>query len=158
MGVDGNAIGTNFGRNEFKTPTNLITLKSSPWDHGNIEDIISRNRMSYVNTENTKNSFISLEFRDHKICPTAYTLRRSRNTLQILRNWNLEGSNDGEKWDVLSAHVNDESLDTKNVSNTWEIKKCNEFYKIFRIYQTNKNSFLLWYLMCTGFEIYGHLA
>lgn len=57
-----------------------------------------------------------------------------------LRNWTLQGSNDGKNWSVLKRHVNDASLNAGYGSASWPITDCTKSYRHFRILQTGKNS------------------
>ena len=68
------------------------------------------------------------------------------------------GSNDGNNWIIIKEHRNDTTFNTPKQSHTWTIQNCNQSYRMFRIYMTDKNSHGYWYLSCHGFEIYGHLT
>lgn len=87
-------------------------------------------------------SYLGFDFSSthYKLCPNHYWIQH-RNDFDetALRNWNLEGSNDGEQWDILLQHVDDHSLVGKMSSEAnWKIKS-KTFYNRFR-------------LLCTGYS------
>jgi len=90
--------------------------------------------------------------------PTHYTLRHYASyDTEALRDWKLQGSNDGQKWTKLLSHKKDTSLEKKGATKTWVIPKVKKTFRIFRILQTGENSNGHWYLALSGFEIYGKL-
>ncbi len=56
--------------------------------------------------------------------------------------------------------MEDPGLTGKGSTHTWELDlpAAREFYSMFRLYQTGKNSNNHYYLACSGFELYGALA
>ena len=76
-----------------------------------------------------------------------------------LRNWQLQGSNDGDgnTWDVLMTHNDDLSLNEPDATHTWTIQDITTFYRYIRIKMTGPASSRGWYLSCSGFEIYGEV-
>ena len=76
----------------------------------------------------------------------------------VLRNWNLEGSNDNIDWTVLREHNDDTSLAQEAYSEShWDVNSAasNSPYRFFRILQTGPNSSGDNNLMCCGIELYG---
>eukprot|EP01084_Bolivina_argentea_P014258 26636_1 len=132
-------------------------MKSSGWNNGDIKDVVGR-EMKYCNTTTTANSWISIDFQKLQIKPTTYTLRHDNNGSDYLRNWSLYGSNNGTDWTTLKKHVNDESINGKGATFTWNVDNCHQFYHMFRIRTDGKNSQNQWHLLCSGFELYGHLT
>ena len=76
-----------------------------------------------------------------------------------MRNWRLEGSNDGSSWTTLREHSNDTALseDAWSVAH-WPLPDVATAYRHFRIYQTGANSTGTNHLTCTGIELYGLLG
>ena len=74
-----------------------------------------------------------------------------------LRNWQLQGQNeaDGDNWDVLIEHKNDESLNEPDGTASWSIPNIVKFYQYFRLQMTEPGSSNRWSICCSGFEIYG---
>ena len=64
----------------------------------------------YNYTDNIPGSWMAVDLR-RSLRPTHYCLRSDRNSGGYkLRNWRLEGSNDGSSWTTLCEHCNDTSL------------------------------------------------
>eukprot|EP01083_Nonionella_stella_P111629 327589_1 len=157
------AIGSNYGQKQFSNPhtQGLITITSSKWDNRylvELEQILGRVEQSFhCLSENIQNGWFSIDVgANMKIKPTHYTLRHSNQGSHYLRTWNFEGSNNGENWNILKRHDDDTSLNTTFGTHTWSVE-CTESYQMFRIYMVGKDSNSYWYLLCSGFEIYGNL-
>lgn len=106
-----------------------------------------------------KDAWFAVDFLQHRLRPTAYTLRHySSWDTECLRDWKLQASNDGKKWTKLLSHKKDCSLNKRGDSHTWAIPRTKKPYRLFRILQTGKNSNGHWYLALSGFEIYGTLS
>ena len=94
--------------------------------------------------------------------PSHYTLQHySSYDLEALRNWRLEASQDGLQFDTLLVHSNDQTLQRRGQTATWEIPQSQQtagrFYRFFRIHQTGLNSNNNHYLALSGVEMYGWL-
>eukprot|EP01083_Nonionella_stella_P095038 266732_1 len=156
-----NAIATHYGQTQWANPAKqgLIAIKSSGWEDGNIEDVLSRTKvMGDCGSSNTKHSWLSIDFgAKKKIKPSHYTLRHDGWNGGYLRKWHFEGSNDGINWNVLMEHHNDKNLNSPYATHTWAIDG-NGYYQMFRIFMTGINSTRQCYLSCSGFEIYGYLT
>ena len=84
-------------------------------------------------------------------------MRSDANGALNLRNWRLEGSNDGSQWTTLRNHSNDSSLSNqKNSVAGWAVDSQTA-YQYLRVFQHGKNSIRNNYLMCNGLELYGDL-
>jgi len=106
-----------------------------------------------------KESWFMIDLLHWRVCPTAYTLRHySSWDTEALRDWKLQGSNDGKKWSKLLSHKKDCSLNKKGESKTWAIPRTKKAFRFFRILQTGKNSNGHWYCALSGFEVYGTLS
>lgn len=120
-------------------------------------EVVGREVLRCV-TKAQPNSWFSIDFKDKMVQPTAYTLRHySSWDVEALRNWNMEGSNDGVNWTIISKHTNDSSLNAKGATHTWAVQ-CKDAYRIFRILQWGLNSNRHYYLCLSGFEIYGTVS
>lgn len=61
-------------------------------------------------------------------------------------------------WKLLKRHVNDQSINGKGASATFDIEPTlvqNRSFSKFRVRQTAVNSNSHHYLACSGFEVYG---
>jgi hypothetical protein len=90
-----------------------------------------------------------------------YDLRHGNkfDSSHVLRNWNLEGSNDGVEWVVLRQHVNDTSLaETAHSTASWEVNNPDGLaFSRFRIIMTGPNSTGDHHLFMMGLELYGRV-
>ncbi|CAG9534153.1 unnamed protein product [Cercopithifilaria johnstoni] len=128
--------------------------------YGQHEDILSREALN-CHTSDDKNAHFTIDLGVY-FYPNTYTLRHARGYgRSALRNWLLQGSNNGRIWDVLVVHENDTSLNYPGSTATWPIV-CSEGkdpYRYIRIAQNGKNaSNQNHYLSLSGFEIYGDVV
>jgi hypothetical protein len=90
-----------------------------------------------------------------------YDLRHGGTSAQnhVLRNWNLEGSNNGVEWVVLHRHANDTSLAaTGHSTASWEVDNPDGLaFSRFRIIMTGPSSNGNHYLFMMGLELYGRV-
>ena len=74
----------------------------------------------------------------------------------VLRNWQLQASNDGAEWTTLRAHANDAALAATAFSTaSWAVEGGKGAFAQFRVLQTGKNSGGWDNLFCAGIELYG---
>jgi len=117
--------------------------------------IVGRSLCRCVTLPNRESWFV-IELCDVWLRPTAYTLRHYDSwDTEALRDWKLQGSNDGKKWAKLLSHKKDESLERKGATKTWVIPKPKKSYKMFRLLQTGRNSNNHWYMALSSVEFYG---
>jgi len=110
-------------------------------------------------TRDSPDAWIAVDLtRLRRMCITGVTLRHGlKDESNFLRNWNLEGSADGKRWDVIRTHTEDLSLSGKGFpSASWDIES-KVFYRCFRIFQTGPNSDGNDSLALSGLELYGTL-
>ena len=108
-------------------------------------------------TDGVADSSMSVDLgADRSVVPSHYCLRNS-NYYCALRNWELQGSNDGAEWSTLKQHQNDKSFSDEACSvAAWPVQ-TEQAFRHFRIQQTGPNSKNHHHLNCTGFELYGEL-
>lgn len=76
----------------------------------------------------------------------------------VLRNWELQGSNDGSEWVTLRKHEDDDSLLLTGFSTaSWPVEARGAFAQ-FRVFQTDENSDGNHSLACAGIELWGALV
>eukprot|EP01083_Nonionella_stella_P065041 170041_1 len=175
-------FGTNFGReNVYTNPANTGAVNfegqintSYSREHGSNEVIVTPSTHfsgSYHNVLGRKsgvqcgtthpdpNPCFTIDFGDFEINPTAYSVRHGYHKGYCLRDWNFEGSKDGQEWTLIRKHSNDTSIQDWNEMKTFTIEnKTNQYFKIFRIFKTGNCSSGTDHLMMSGFEVYGHLV
>jgi len=109
-------------------------------------------------TNNEPNGWISFDINPNnknmiKFIPTHYVYGFQTN-MWLPRNWNFEGSVDGNVWDVLKAHVNDQTIMNATVF-TFEVNNVVQGYRYFRMRVTGPDSSATNYLGLSGFEMFG---
>jgi len=156
-------LGTNANTMQWSNPSKnrrevQILSASLLADSADATAIVGRQAVRCVTKPNRNGGWFIIDFGDRKIKPTHYMLRHyiSWDT-EALRNWNLEGSNNGNNWEIIKVHKDDQTLKMKGQCFTWGVQ-TNSFYSMFRIRQTGSNSNNHWYVALSGFEIYGSMT
>ena len=110
-------------------------------------------------TQDSANSWFQVDLQaPRRLQVTHYCLRTSEHTASHkLRNWRLEGSNDGSQWTTLRNHSNDSSLSGQPHSVAGWAVDSQTAYRYLRVFQHGKSSSNDNYLMCNGLELYGDL-
>ncbi|XP_031560354.1 putative protein tag-278 [Actinia tenebrosa] len=98
------------------------------------------------------------------VFPNHYSLRHgNQNGLAAIINWKLEGSRDGNNWQVLKEHKNERGWYKSRVAGnpfttgSWPIEGPIHAVPYLRIYQTGKNSVCDYTLYLSGIEVHGVL-
>jgi hypothetical protein len=160
-------LGTN-GRttayvNPHTTGKVVVTASSVHPNQGTLEGFIGHERpvthggCNY--TSNVAGSFVALQL-PLPLAVTRYTFRNDAyGASNALRNWNFEGSNDGDEWVVLRQHVNDQSLAAQPYATaSWDVNPDGLAFLHFRIHQTGVNLKGNHLLMMAGLELYGRVG
>mgnify|MGYP001456268586 CR=1 FL=1 len=157
-------IGTAGGTREYQNPhvTGDVQVTSSSLRSGNIEHFVAHSSPnSGTYTDDTRNSWFMVDLKEpHRLEVTHYCLRHGYSNGSFrLRNWRLEGSNDGNNWTTLRNHNNDQSLPDSGYSEAgWAVDGCDPGgYRFLRIFQHGYDSSGYHHLMCSGIEFYGVL-
>eukprot|EP00948_MAST-09A_sp_MAST-9A-sp1_P001766 g1766.t1 len=112
---------TNIGERSDRLKNSVIVKSSSTFD-GSLADITGREHHNggYFETDDEVLSWVQFTLPDKlTLRPTEYTLGYPiHGHAHIPRNWELQGSIDGELWHVLSSHKNNTDLDNANSSDT----------------------------------------
>lgn len=114
-------------------------------------------------TDNEPGTWMSVDLGEGRsLVPNYYCLRNGSINSSYngsMRNWWLQGSNDGKHWDTLRSHTNDTSLKDQSFSvAAWPVlQDTSAAYRHFRILQTGKNASGQNDLTCSGIELYGAL-
>ena len=161
-------LGTKSHSTAYANPHKSGDVKASrSSDHkqgGKAEDFIGREKVDCY-TKNVANSWMMVDLGfDRVLQVDHYCLRHGYKTgSYVLRNWNLEGSNNNIDWTVLREHNDDTSLAQEAYSEShWDVNSAasNTPCRFFRILQTGPNSngnhyLMCILLMCSGIELYG---
>jgi hypothetical protein len=158
----GTARGTRAWQNPHDSGALHVTLSSV--GSGSVNRLVANLNVYpdsgyYLHTSNQPNSWMAVALRDGvRVRPTGYVVSTdgvgaSGNCL--LRNWQLQGSVDGQTWTTLRTHTDDGTLTQRTVSGYWPIEGANAYYAHVRLLQTGANSSGDNYLMATSLEVYG---
>jgi len=146
------------GTGPWKNPTETgkVVVTSSTPISGNGNLIVERkmNQSCYIAGTN---SWFCFELRTATLQPTYYTLCSDTNQGYYTRNWDLEASTDGKKWQKLRSHLNDLSFSGPSQAHSWPVTSTG-YFSYFRVLQTGINSSLNTHFMIGGFELYGDLV
>lgn len=152
-------IGTDEGRSAYRNPVPArlgVTMSSSAGASQN--SIADRNVRSGA-VENSygreRNPWIALDFKGARVRVEKYFIAQEHD--HYLRNWRLEGSDDGMTWVTLRDHVNDATLTSSHRTHVFDVN-APRFWKRLRLYVTgpshnNANNFDI-----TQLEFYGWVS
>ena len=109
-------------------------------------------------TNSEPNSWMSVDLgQGHSLIVDHYCLRMDYGAFKP-RNWELQGSDDGDHWHTLRRHQADSKLAETSLSTAnWPVEAGGRFFRQFRILQTGLSSFDTHVLQCAGIELYGTL-
>lgn len=151
-----------------KTPNSIfkeIKITSSSL-YNNDESYSPQNVIQYENpavefcTKSIKDSWICFDFINHLISPTHYKIRScpfNKNS-DHPKSWNIEGSNDGIKWELLDSQNNNSSLNGINLVSSFEIKNPeSKKYRFLRMKQLESWRNNADYFNINCIEFYGEL-
>lgn len=154
-------IGTDEGkstvyRNPLASRTVLVSMSSSA---GAAPQSVADRNISSSPAENSygreRNPWIAIDFKESKVRLESYFIAQEHD--HYLRNWRLEGSDDGNNWDTLREHVNDTTL-TSSHRHHFFLVNAKKYYSRFRIYVTGPSHTGQTNFDITQLEFYGFLA
>ena len=155
-------IGTRGGTAAYRNPHELGEVVSSASSLGNraaVEHFVQHAHAAPVHnfTDNVPQSWLAVDLGEGRSLVVDHYCLRSDNIGLKLRNWELQGSLDGQTWQTLRAHQGDTSLSSRSMSTAaWPVDAGAQAFRHFRIQQMNVNSSgNRHYLMCAGIELYG---
>jgi hypothetical protein len=111
-------MGTAEGKNtSYNNPVDSgeLNIRMSTTAGANVRSLTDRNYTSSP-VENSYGSdaapWIEFDFKKYKIRPTHYFLAQEQD--HYVRNWRIEGSDDGTNWTLIREHANDATIHTSN--------------------------------------------
>ena len=110
--------------------------------------------------ENDSDAWLCLDFKDKKVNPSHYSLKSYPGGNVNIINWNIEGSNDGEKWEILDSQRDSSALTSSNAEVTFEMKNKphnDEYYRYLRIHQTGQNNNNDYRMIISSIEYFGSI-
>ncbi|KAK8847913.1 hypothetical protein M9Y10_018961 [Tritrichomonas musculus] len=112
-------------------------------------------------SQDDKNSWICFDFKEHRVCPSYYTLKSANwgPNNGHPKNWVIEGSADNSSWRLLDEQSNCCILNGREIVHSFKIKNfdSNSEFNYIRMRQTGPNWCGDDYLGFKSFEIYGVL-
>jgi len=134
-----------------------VRVTASSIEKGQLAQLVSRNT-GELWTKDVPASWFAIELlKGRSVVLSYYTLRHGRGyKSDCLRAWDLQGSNDGVEWELLSRHTMDKSLNGPFGEHSWPVKTEHAF-RFFRVIQTGHNSSNHNFLALSGMELYGDL-
>jgi hypothetical protein len=113
-------------------------------------------------TDNVTNSWMAVELLGGgvRVRPTGYMISTDgygAGGSYHVRNWVLQGSDDGRTWTTLRAHSNDATLSKERTTAYFAIEGVapGAYYAHLRVLQTGKNATGTDHLTATSLEVYG---
>ena len=130
---------------------------------GEASDILNHKKGAISGTAERENSWWSIDLGlSHRLIITHYSLRQGkRHGESALTDWQLEGSYDGKNWEELKTICN--GTDPQFVApppfytGTWSVGGEIPAFRLFRIFQTGRNSSGRYGIHLSGIELYGVL-
>ncbi|KAJ3451146.1 hypothetical protein M0813_27968 [Anaeramoeba flamelloides] len=157
------SIGTQKNKKTFKNPSKKqktkFTIHASSIERGDPLDVTGRKELEFW-TKDVPASWVLFDFGPNRlILPNNYTIMHGGNyKADLLRNWDLQGSNDTQNWTVLRQHRNDTSLNGNFGTASWSIDlQLERGFRYLRLLQSGYNSSHHNFLLLSGIEFYGEL-
>jgi hypothetical protein len=160
----GTARGTRAWQNPHDSGALRVTLSSVESGSANllVANVAPQaNSNYYLYTSNQPNSWMAVALRDGvRVRPTGYVVSTDAwgaSGSQLLRNWQLQGSVDGQAWTTLRTHTDDGTLTQQTVSAYWPVEgvAAGAYYAHVRLLQTGMNRTGYYVLCATSLEVYG---
>jgi hypothetical protein len=124
-----------------------------------LSDVVGREHGRFFTNYTGEKKWVAVSLLSNApICPCYYALRNSYISGYSLRNWQLQGSTDGHHWDVLSFHVDDQTIQAISYGYAWPVKGATKYYSNFRIYSTGLQEDYSSMMGIGGFEVYGKVS
>eukprot|EP00756_Hemistasia_phaeocysticola_P029396 Hpha_TRINITY_DN16230_c1_g1::TRINITY_DN16230_c1_g1_i1::g.11431::m.11431 len=109
----------------------------------------------------SKPSYVAFDFTDYEVLPTHYSISHAADLPRaFLRSWSLRGSGDNYRWDILSKHTNDDTINEACTSAQFRISipESPKFYRYFMIrLEPQGSSSATNQLVSNCFELYGYV-
>jgi len=127
-------IGTNEGKTGYTNPAGSTVIITMSTSGGSASSCVFDRNLTGGAAENSYGSsglpWISVEFKRHKLRPTHYFVAQDQD--HFLRNWRMEGSDDGSSWTSMREHSNDTTLNSGNRWSFFEMRGT-AFYRHIRL-------------------------
>ena len=146
-----NKHGNNIHQNGIITPNSSSTYSTQYRQKAiNYEDD------DYWESTNNQGEWWGINFKKMKIKMNGYSLQSPRNG-HHLKNWIIEGKNEGENWKEIHRHVNNNDLKDDYSQHYYSLPELTDSYQIFRIRSIGKNTINCQYICIDKIEIFGEI-
>ena len=95
-------------------------------------------------SDNNPGNWLEFDFKKYKVKITGYSLKTNNgppNQQYHLKNWVIEGSQDGSEWIEIDKQENNNDLNGSNYSHYYPISDSNEEFQYVRIKSTGENHY-----------------
>jgi hypothetical protein len=123
----------------------------APW---NVADLRNQNLVFWSETE--PDQWICFDFKTIRIRPTHYTIQTYDRECH-LKNWVIEGSDDGVSWTEIDRRENNRDLKKEFAVKTFTVSRSGSFPRI-RLSQIGPNHYGNNELAFAAFELFGSFA
>ena len=157
-------LATDGDTSDYSNPhtSGMVVAAMSRIQSGSAERFVQHHHDGNHNyTDKKNNSWMAVDLGEGRtLVPDHYCLRSGKHPgAHKLRNWELQGSEDGNQWHTLLRHDNDTSLgDAAFSTAAWPVEADGRSFRHFRVHQHGQNSSSSQHLMCCGIELYGTLV
>ena len=120
---------------------------------------VTYDQRNYFQTQNSENSWLCFDFKDHRVFLTNYTIMSYKTDKENHpKKWSIEGSNDGQNWTVIDEEEECRFLNGASRVYTFSIPNENQQdFRFIRIIQTGENWAGHHHLLFDSIEFYGVL-
>lgn len=153
------------GGNIHGNGTIEITSNSISTDDNHPKNLVDFDKSNYYESSSVKNAIICFDLKNKLVQLDSYSIKSypdDEDCGKHLREWVVEGSIDGENWEILDEHINDSTLNGPNIISNFPVKQSDLFFRYVRLCQTGPTwhdaDFLYLSNLCiSNFEIFGKL-
>jgi hypothetical protein len=137
-----------------KENPNLFSLTCSYNDCSKVENILEYNNSYWCGcSDSISEHWFCFEFKENQILPLTYLIRD--HNCRFLKGWKVEGSNDGNHWELIDEKRDQTCFTQKYQENTFSIQSQSffSFIKVTQIQPNGENSkcFNLTFFELSGF-------
>ncbi|MEH2448938.1 MAG: hypothetical protein V7K18_25080 [Nostoc sp.] len=148
-------LGTVGKTQPWANPTSKgLTIQASTTGSGSVQSIVNRDESEFY-TNNIPSSWVSFNIGTSKLKCNCYSIRARNNTAYYIRNWKLQGSDDGSTWIDLDTQTNNTTLANASQWISIPINNASAAYSWFRVLNYGLDSEGHNYFTLGEVELYG---
>ncbi|OHT10070.1 F5/8 type C domain containing protein [Tritrichomonas foetus] len=138
---------------------NKIVVVTASSEGGNKPfQVVNHKWCHYFFTKDEPNAWLCFDFGAQKVSLTDYTIKSAPYGPGAchMKNWVIEGSDDGKKWEVIDKRVNEMSLNAASVMKSFHVHRFPE-YRFIRLRIIGEDHHGKHYLQLAMIELFGEL-